>query len=402
MTMEIVQKHLNMLKSSPSEHLVFAVLGAGHGGMAMAGHLGIMGFDVHLWNRSMERINPVKTRGGISVTGEVQGFGRIKIVTDNIGKAIQDADIIMVVLPSTAHVNIARQCSKFLQDGQIVVLNPGRTGGALEFVNTLLSEGIKTYPLIAEAQTFIYASRSIGPAESRIFRIKNSVPVATLPCHWIPDVLELLRQAFPQYVPGDNVLKTSLDNIGAVFHPALTVLNAGWIEESHGDFEYYFQGVTESTSKILEEIDAERVAVAAGMGIRALTAREWLYLSYSAVGKDLYQAMHDNPGYRGIQAPDRVMHRYIAEDVPMSLVPISSIGDMLHIPTPTMKAIIHLASVMHHRDYWNEGRTVERLGIAGMSLKEIRLLCVQGWYEIPNLIQGDRKIEDTLNAISIS
>lgn len=33
----------------------FAVLGAGHGGMAMAGHLGIMGFDVRMYNRTEEQ-----------------------------------------------------------------------------------------------------------------------------------------------------------------------------------------------------------------------------------------------------------------------------------------------------------------------------------------------------------
>ncbi len=34
----------------------FAVLGAGHGGTAMAGHLSLMGFDVALYNRSRGRI----------------------------------------------------------------------------------------------------------------------------------------------------------------------------------------------------------------------------------------------------------------------------------------------------------------------------------------------------------
>jgi opine dehydrogenase len=60
----------------------------------------------------------------------------------------------------------------------------------------------------------------------------------------------------------------------------------------------------------------------------------------------------------------------------MSLVPISSIGDMLGVPTPTIKSIISFASIMHGVDYRKEGRTVEKLGIAGLTVKEIRQLVV--------------------------
>jgi opine dehydrogenase len=47
---------------------------------------------------------------------------------------------------------------------------------------------------------------------------------------------------------------------------------------------------------------------------------------------------------------------------------------MLNVPTPMIRSIIGLASVMHGVDYWAEGRTVERLGIKGMSVKDIRFL----------------------------
>jgi opine dehydrogenase len=123
-------------------------------------------------------------------------------------------------------------------------------------------------------------------------------------------------------------------------------------------------------------MDAERVAVAAALGIRATTARDWLYLAYDAVGKNLYESMQSNPGYRDIMAPTTLNIRYITEDVPMSLVPIASIGDMFGIPVPTIKSIIHLASIIHNVDYWKEGRTVEKLGITGMSVKELRLLAI--------------------------
>jgi opine dehydrogenase len=51
---------------------------------------------------------------------------------------------------------------------------------------------------------------------------------------------------------------------------------------------------------------------------------------------------------------------------------------MLGVPTPTICEIIHLASLMHACDYWKEGRTVERLGLSGLTLEQIRHLVLEG------------------------
>ena len=40
--------------------------------------------------------------------------------------------------------------------------------------------------------------------------------------------------------------------------------------------------------------------------------------------------------------------------------------------------IIHIVSIIRDKDFWAEGRTVEKLGIKNMSIKEIRLLAVAG------------------------
>ena len=54
----------------------FAVLGAGHGGSAVAGHLALMGFEVRLYNRTEERLWGVKASGGIELEGELEGIGK--------------------------------------------------------------------------------------------------------------------------------------------------------------------------------------------------------------------------------------------------------------------------------------------------------------------------------------
>lgn len=357
---------------------VVCVMGAGHGGVAMAGHLGLLGCEVRLFNRGESRVDPIRTMGGVTLEGVVEGFGPVKVATTNAADAVPGADIIMVVAPANAHAFMAEAMADYLEDGQIIVLNPGRTGGALEVWNIFRTKAVKAKVTVAEAQTFIYASRSVNPAQARIFGIKNMLPVAALPAYRTPETVARLRRLYPQFVPGDNVLKTSLDNIGAIFHPALTVLNAGRIESTRGDFEFYMEGITPSVALVLEAMDRERVRVAEALGIRAMTAREWLYMAYDAAGKNLYEAVQANHGYKGIKAPITLNHRYIFEDVPMSLVPLSSLGQMLGVSTRAMSSVINIAGLINETNYWESGRTVEKLGLAGKSVREIRRLVLEG------------------------
>ena len=361
----------------------FAVLGAGHGGTAMAGHLSLMGFDVSLYNRGEQRLRAIQSAGGLEIQADIsdtfpRGFAELKVVTTDPAEAIAGRQILMVVVPATAHRFIAEQIAPHLVDGQIIVLNPGRTGGALEVLKTIRDNDCRADIIVAEAQTFLYASRSMNPAQTKIFRIKNSIPVAALPAYRTPEVVKALRVAFPHFVPGDNVMKTSLDKIGAIFHPAVTVLNAARIESTNGDFDYYTEGITPAVAMILESMDKERVAVAESLGFRAMTAREWLYIAYDAAGRTLHEAMRANRGYDGIKAPKTVFHRYISEDIPMSLVPISSLGQMVGVPTPCIDSVILLGSVLHGVDYHANGRTVENLGLAGKTLREIRHFILDG------------------------
>jgi opine dehydrogenase len=359
----------------------YAVIGAGHGGKAMAAHLALMGFRVTLYNRTAERVAAIRARGGIdleSYDGGPHGFGRLAAVTSDMGQALADAELVMVVVPSSAHADVARVAAPHLRAGQIVVLHPGRTLGAIEFTKVLADQGCKADVTVAEAETFICASRSDGPAQARIFRIKEAVPLAALPATQTPRVLEALAPAYPQFINGTNVLHTGLNNMGAIFHPALTLLNAGWIESTHGDYQFYIEGVTPSVARVLEVLDRERVTVAASLGIRARTAMEWLQMAYDATGEDLNEAIHNQSGYYGIKAPNTLNHRYIFEDVPMSLVPIAALGQHYGVSVRGMDAIIRLACIIHRTDYWRRGRTLDKLGIDRLSVSELTQFVMEG------------------------
>jgi opine dehydrogenase len=278
----------------------------------------------------------------------------------------------MIVVPANAHRDLALRLAPLLEDGQIIVLNPGRTFGALEFRQVLAQAGCPADVVVAEAQTFIFASRADGPAQAHIFRTKEWVALAAYPAQDTSRVLAALNPAYPQFRHGRSVLHTGLNNIGAIFHPAILLLNTGWIEATQGGFEFYFDGVTPTVARIMEAVDRERLSLGAHLGVQLISARDWLFQAYHAQGEDLYTAILDQEGYRGIFAPGTMDHRYLHEDIPMSLVPLASLGQHLGVPVNAMQSLIHLANLAHHTDYEQIGRTVASLGLQSLSGPHIR------------------------------
>lgn len=355
----------------------YAIIGAGNGGMAMAGYLAMRGYTVNLYNRTLGHILPLIENPCIKLTGEEEGIGRLNLVSDKIGEVIKDADVIMVTIPAIGHYNIAKKMASYLKEGQIIVLNPGRTGGALEVYTTIRKYGCRANIVVAEAQSLIYACRATSANSAHIFKTKKEVTLASIPSSKILDVIDILSSAYPQFVPASDVIETSLNNYGAIFHPAPTLLNSGHIERG-ATFQYYTEGITPSIGRFLEKMDDERMRVADGLEINAMSAKQWLIDCYGAKGDCLYDTVQNNPAYKGLVSPKGLKIRYIYEDVPYSLVPISSMAKQLNIETPYIDSIIGLAQLITGKDFWNMGRTSERLGLDGLSVEEIHYFAQTG------------------------
>jgi opine dehydrogenase len=357
--------------------LKFSIIGAGNGGMAMAGYLAMIGYEVNLYNRTLENILALIKNPIISLTGEKEGFGVLSKVTNNMQEAIEGADIIMVTVPAMGHYKMAVEMAPYLEDGQVIVLNPGRTGGALEVYETLRKQKCEKKIIVAEAQTFIYACRATSSNSAHIFKMKNEVTIAAIPSFKTDYVINLLKHAYPQFIPAKDVLETSINNYGAIFHPAPTLLNSGHIERG-APFEYYTEGITPSIGEFLEKMDGERMEIGKILKIDTLSAKDWLYESYGAKGSNLYETVQNNPAYKGLQAPKGLSIRYIYEDVPYSLVPMSSLARELGIKTPAINSIINIAELMTGRDFYKEGRTMDRLGLEGLSIYEMHRIAQTG------------------------
>jgi opine dehydrogenase len=350
---------------------IVAVLGAGNGAHAFAGDLALRDYIVRLYSRFEFELGDLRTCGGVTLEGAVNGFGRLDLVTHEIAPAIAEADIILVVVPANAHAFMAETCAPHLRDDQIILLNPGRTGGSLEFRNVLNRMGVKARVLVVEAQTLLYTCRLSGPARVHISSVKRDVLLAALPACDTETVLERLNPLFPQFVAAGDVLETGLDNIGAMFHPAGLVLNTGRIEAGE-TFEFYLD-MTLSMARFIEALDAERLAVAKALDVHAISAFDWLARSYQGIaGATLIERIHSNAAYRDIPAPHTLDSRYVLEDVPTGLVPIVALGQLAGIEMPVSLGLVNMCCALYRHDFWQKGRNAERLGIAGLSIDQVK------------------------------
>ncbi len=354
-----------------------AVLGAGNGAHAFAGDLARRGYRVRLYNKFANEIADLQAAGGITLEGAVEGFGKLDLITTEIAPVVAEADILLVVVPANAHGFMAEACAPHLREGQVIVLNPGRTGGALEFRSILTRLGVRARLFIAETQTLLYTCRLAGPARVRISSIKNQCTLAAFPSRDTQTVLERLNPLYPQFIAAENVLETGLGNIGAMFHPTTTVLSVGRIE-SGVPYEFY-RDMTPSITAFIEVMDAERLALALAYGIKTPSAAEWLSSSYEGItGDTLYERIQSNAAYRGIPAPRSLDTRYLWEDVPTGLVPMVALGQQAEVEMPASFGIVNVACALCRRDYWKEGRNAERLGIAHLARSQLKAYLENG------------------------
>ncbi len=344
----------------------WTILGGGNGGQSLAGHLSLMGYSVRLYDIMEDTVNTINKQGGIHVTGVVEGFGEPELVTTDIAEALEGADAVMVVAPAVAHRSIAMSCAPHLEEGQIIIIHPGATCGALEFKNVLRECGCDTNVILGETNSLIYACRAVKPGTVSIKGIKEDLVVSALPASATEVVHGLFQEAFPQVIAGKNVMSTSLSNPNAIMHPAPTLLNTSLIESRH-DWLYYWEGITPSIGSFVERLDKERLALCKTLNIEMPSIRDWYRLAYNAEAPTLSEAVKKTPAYAEIVGQKQLRTRYLLEDLPTGLVPMVELGGMMGLDMPMMRLIIQLGQYVLEEDFYTTGRTLKNLGIADMT-----------------------------------
>ena len=75
--------------------------------------------------------------------------------------------------------------------------------------------------------------------------------------------------------------------------------------------------------------------------------------------------------FRGLDGPSSFQHRYVSEDAACGLAMLVSLGRQYQVPTPLAQAFLTVAGVINGTDYLASGRTLESLGLGGLSPQDL-------------------------------
>jgi len=351
------------------------VLGAGAGGAAAVAELTLAGHDVVLWNRSSATLEPFRAAGGVEYEG-VLGEGRAvpRAISADLGDAMRDVDAAVVTLPTFSHAPVARALGEARwPSDRPIVLNPGHTGGALEFAHAFRTTG-RPLPPIAEFSTLTYVARKYRPERVTITGRAKHVRAAALPGG--AAALDVGCSLFPGAAPVADVLAADLSNANLVLHPPGAILGAAWVEATGGDYTFYVQGMTPGVARTMKRLDDERLAVAAAFGHRLPSIVEEMQ-SIGTVEADVTD-VHDLVGAIAggtanarIKAPHSLEHRYYREDFGHGMLPFLELASIAGVETPVAASLYTLAEALVGIDFRASGRTAVTMGIAGLSRAEL-------------------------------
>ena len=355
-----------------------AVLGAGNGGIASAFDFAQHGHEVSLFAPPEFDANviAVDRAGGITASGDLEGFASIRYAGHDVGEAMAGARLVVVVGPAYSTERLAAAAAPHLTDGVAVLICPGSCAGAIAFKRTAGLELDDERHIVGETSTLPYAVRVVEPGVVNVYlKLTAGVYVAGLPRAGTDRLYELVRDVWPAVEKAGSVLQTTLQNGNPVIHPAVTLLNAGLLERTGGDFLFYEEGVTASVGRLIEAVDKERLAIAGALRV-TIVSDPALGVRQGYMREENYSTGYSTaPGFLGITAQSQLDHRYLTEDVGYSLSFLADLAARLGVPTPVMDAVIAIASVVLARDFRGEGiRTLSSLGLDGMSPEELAAL----------------------------
>jgi opine dehydrogenase len=363
-----------------------AIVGAGNGGLYLAAALGLTGCRLRLHDIDDGKLVALRARGGIDVEGapgQASRFAPIELATPALGAAVADADIVILATGGNAQESAARALAPLLVDGQLILLVQGNTGGALVVRRALDAAGCRAVIDLAEMDNYPDSCWSLGPTQIRPITRKRWLQIAAFPGRRTEAVFARLAPLFPEAVAAPSVLHTGFTNANAVLHVANCVANAARIEGGRA-YKFYAEGVTPAVARWYAAISAERVAVAAALGAAVPSLADWFERVYgvrtASLDETCRRLTHDSDGpYQATGTPSSLDHKFVTEDVPTGLIPMSALGAAVGVRTPAIDALVAIARTMTGKDFSAEARTLERLGLSGLDTSGIVRVVERGF-----------------------
>lgn len=323
------------------------IIGAGAVAYGSAAFLTGAGHEARLWSPSGQRTRELAAGAPLVSEGVVAGSFH-PVVADSCAEALEGADVALVALPANGYRMALEAMAPHLQPRQVVIFSAHASFGALYLAQLLEARDV-ILPIVALSTTVLRA-RQTSPTTVKVATLRKAVDMATWPAD-LADAghaacIALFGERFNRRA---DLLAIALSNVNPQSHMALALCNFTRMER--GESWGQSANMTEAVGRLLEALDAERLAIAAALGREVRSMREHYSLTYGLPDAPLGEtarilAKRGDPTL----GPATIQTRYTLEDVPFGLVPLISLAAMADIAVPLHEAGLALFSALYGRD----------------------------------------------------
>ncbi len=356
------------------------IAGAGSIAFGTAALLAENGHDPMLWSPSGAGTAALSEGGALTAEGALDAELTPRIAA-SARELADENDCLLLALPAYGHKAVMDALALHIRDGQHVIISSHASLGAIHLCQKLAARNV-TAPITAWGTTAVTGRRQ-SPTRVRVNTVRKLIDLCTVPHDRGGEALALCQRLFgDRFQPRDGLLAISLSNLNPQNHMGIALCNMTRME--HGEDWSQGQNVTPNVGRLLEALDAERLAIAKALGLKVRTIFEHFHLSFHvpvASISEMNQQMHTEGN--GGTGPANADSRYVTEDVPYGLALTAALGRLAGRPAALHEAGIVTFSAMYGRDFLAENALLDAIDLSSHSLDDLKLAAKSGLLRRP-------------------
>ncbi|KAJ5157921.1 uncharacterized protein N7482_009021 [Penicillium canariense] len=354
-----------------------AVLGTGAIGLASISLLLSKGHEAVAWSpRGLLPAGPML----LTAEGALEHEATVEVAA-TCSEAVAGADAVLVTVSATGYRTVLEALAACLQAGQPVIISAQLSLGAL-FLSRLLARRGITAPIAAWGSTMLSGAR-LAPNRVLLRNIRAEIDVAAVPRRDGEAMLDLCRTLFgDRFRLRDGLIAITLSNVNPQNHLAIAMCNLSRME--NGEKWRQWANTTTAVGRLMEALDAERLAIAESFGVEVRNIRQHLHRSFHVpegpVGEMAAQLAAGSSDPLG---PATLESRYVLEDAPFGLPGTELLGRMCGRPAILHESGLKLISALYGRDFTAENDILPDLSLDKMDAALLQRMADEGWQEEP-------------------
>ena len=353
-----------------------SILGAGGAAFGAAAQLVVGGHDPMLWSPSGRSTAALAAGAALHASGAIEASFLPRIAA-SAEQAVGEADAVMIAIPANAHKMVFEAAAEHLRDGQPVIVGSHASFGALYLSKLLAARGVHA-PIVTWGTT-LTTGRKSSPTEVAVASLREKIDLAALPESGLAAARTLCTQLFgDRFVEREGLLAIALSNLNPQNHLAIALFNLTRMErgESWGQAE----NVTPAVGRVMEALDAERLAIAQAFGLSVRTIKEHYAFSYQLPVASIAEMNADlHSRGRGGFGPTTLDSRYVLEDAPFGLWPTVLLGRLAGRPATLHEAGLTMLSGAYGRDFGLDNDLLPAIDFAQMTRDDVQRLARTGF-----------------------